>query len=96
MQRNRMILDFNTVCKKVYNAYRNGGISGIGGILDAGDEWIFVPGPDMDGDILTGVNPIFFNKKTGNVRAARFWNDDDDRLINNSKEIDVPQEYRSN
>lgn len=96
MQRNPEYIDFNIICKKIYNAYRGRGIAGIEGILDAGEEWIFVPGPDLDGEILIGENPIICHKKTGNIRVAKFWDDDDDRLIYNSKEIEVPKEYRKN
>ena len=87
------MVTFNAVCEEVYRIYRAWGFPGIGGIVDAGDEWSFFQAPtEQGGEIPLGEKPLFVNKTTGNRRVMVFDVPDMEKL-QHAKPVEIPTQY---
>ena len=84
---------FESVCERMYTMFRACGFPGIGGIADAGDEWVFIEAPTVKGgEIPLGDKPVFVNKQTGETRLMEF-DIPDLKKLNHAVEILVPAPY---
>ena len=78
----------------ISDIYHRRGFTGIGGIGDTGDEWVFFPAPEQQGDDLPmGESPLFFNKRNGAIRICEFGNSRDDDLLDNAVLIAIPSMF---
>ncbi len=66
-----MAYTFKDAYKEIEEIYRRSGFDGIAEAADAGDEWAFIQKFD-DNEQLLGEHPLFFHKKTGNIRRMVF------------------------
>lgn len=88
------MISFEALCEKMYKDYRQCGYPGIGGIGDAGNEWVFIQAPkEKNGKLPLGDTPLFINKETGESRWMVF-DVPDLNLIKTTKQLTVPERYR--
>ena len=88
------MVSLESLCEKMYKDYRQTGYPGIGGIGDAGEEWVFIQAPkEKDGELPRGLHPQFINKETGEYRCMVF-DVPDINLLKATKQLEVPERFR--
>ena len=88
------MFSFEKACEKMYRYCKLWNFPGIGSIGDVGNEWAFLPAPEIKGaDLPVGVLPCFVNKDTGETRNMVF-DVPDLLLIKDAKRIEVPEKYQ--
>ena len=88
------MISLESLCERMYNCYRRAGYPGIGGIGDAGEEWVFIQAPEeKNGELPIDCGPMFINKKTGQSRCMVF-DVTDMNLLRNTKQLTVPERFR--
>lgn len=88
------MVSFETTCEQMYKDYLQCGYPGIGGIGDAGEEWVFIQAPkEKDGELPLGDKPYLINKKTGKGRFMEF-DIPDLKLLEEAKQIEIPEKFR--
>ena len=67
------MFSFEDACEKMYDNCRLWGYPGIGSICDVGNEWGFLPAPQVKGERLPmGELPYFVSKDTGEIQTGLF------------------------
>lgn len=87
------MVDFNNICKQVYDAFIRMDCAGIGGIGETKDFWLFAYAPKEPGDVYYGYSPIIVDKETGAPKTLDFMNEDDRGLYYSATKVDVPKEF---
>ena len=82
-----MVYTFEDAYKEIDEIYKRSGFSGIAEAADAGDEWVFIQ-KFGDDERLLGEHPLFFHKKTGNIRRMEF-DVPDLELLKSAKKIQL-------
>lgn len=87
------MVDFNIICKQVYDAFIRMDCAGIGGIGETSDAWLFAYAPKKNGEVYYGYSPIIVNKETGTPKTLNLLDVDDREVYYSATKIDVPKEF---
>ena len=86
-------MTFNEACKIAYVYYAEQGLYGLKASNDLGDKFSFMVNAEIKsyGNII----PITVSKETGEVEGFMFFLPDNIEALHNSKELEIPDEFRT-
>ena len=87
------MVNFNDICKQVYDAFIRLDCGGIGGIGETSDVWLFAYAPKKPGEVYYGYSPILVYKDSGQSKTLNLMDDDDRKIYYSATKVDVPKEY---
>lgn len=88
-------IDFEKICKTMYDVCRKYGSPGIGAVGDVGNEWIFVEASSYEGEINYDASPMFVDKATGMIRTMDFTMKEDREKYYSAKPVEFSNRYKA-